>query len=164
MHIRKTLIPIFAIFLFLMTSCQGSKTAAVVTTATPGSPQIDLENYHVPDQIPQPVAGKGSVIGQLDSPDPKMLLGFIVYLGDVVKVQDKYGGFLDNTKAPSTMVDSHNGKFLFMNVTPGTYTLIIYEVGIGGKVYLDSNGSAMLVKVEAGKIQDLGKIPFNPNE
>jgi hypothetical protein len=84
-----------------------------------------------------------------------------VYLGNLVIVdKDHYGGFLDASKAPSTIIDSTNGKFYFKDIKPGKYSLIIYDLGNAGKAYTDTNGSVVLIQVESGKILDMGKIEY----
>lgn len=145
----------FFLFLIIILSSGCGGTSAENPIKLPEGSTISI-----PEVIPSPVPGKGTVIGQIEAANPKRLVGLLVYLGRVVAVEDKYGGFLDTNTAPVAFVDGESGKFYFADVEPGEYTLILYEVEVGGKVYLDSAGSAVLISVAPDKVLDLGTIQF----
>lgn len=85
--------------------------------------------------------------------------GLMLYLGDIfVDSSGFVGGFLDASKAPVADYNSVNGNFIFSDIKPGTYSLIIYEVVLGGKAYTDSEGNIVSIEVKDGEITDLGKI------
>lgn len=160
---KKNLYTFLAIgILFFLAGCQKVDVPTEKKTPISLTPTMHaLEAYRVPDPLPQPSSGNGSVTGQFSVADPKEMMGIIVYLGDLVVADPShYGGFLDTSRAPSTIVDSSNGKIFFKDVKPGKYCLIIYDLGEGGKAYTDSNGSVVMVQVEAGKILDLGKLEY----
>lgn len=113
------------------------------------------------DVIPTQDSTKGTVTGKIITSSSDERIGLIIYLGDViVDPKGNTGGFLDKTRAPSTLLDSDNGVFTISNVPPGQYSLIIYEVVAGGRVYTDDKGNVAIIKVEPGKTVDLGDIDF----
>lgn len=144
------------LLLVLLTACSAAPAQTPSSTPTAEPPQRT-----VPDKIPQPASGKGSVVGVLETENKQNLIGLIVYLGEAIKVDENLtGGFLDTSKAPSTMPDGATGKFYFADVAPGLYTLIFYEVGIGGRAYQDASGNVMTIEVKADQIKDIGAIPL----
>jgi hypothetical protein len=173
--VKKRVYLVLLILLVLAAGCQagsGVVVAPPVNTATPNSvvapennPEDSLDTYRVPASIPQPAPGTGTITGQIDTSNLKDLRGLLIYLGELIVVDETHlGGYLDTTDAPSTIVDLSNGKFYFKDVIPGEYSLIFYEIGIGGKALTDDTGSVMPILIEENKITDLGKLKFEPGE
>lgn len=149
-------LPIIIVCLSLTGCSINGKTETVVTPIAD-----ELINFEVPEPIPQPIPGKGSVTGQILTNNSQELVGLIVYLGELIQLpENKYGAYLDTKSAPSSLISIENGKFYFKDVEPGIYSLIIYEVMMGGKVYQDTNGSAIPIEVNEGEITNTGKIEF----
>lgn len=140
------------IFVFL-TACSASNTPA----ATPDE-STELPIITFPDKIPQPLAGKGSVVVKLDPSTPKDLIGLEVFLGEAIKVDNYTGGYLDPKKAPHSFIEFSTGRAYFPDVPPGTYTLIVYEVMMGGIAYQDASGNVMTFEVVEDQILDLGTL------
>lgn len=114
------------------------------------------------DQTPTEDITKGTVTGRLITDVPQDRNGLIVYLGDIIlDSKGGVGGFLDKQKAPSGIVSGDTGVFTIKNVPPGQYSLIVYEVVLGGRAYTDDKGNVVIVKVEPGKTVDLGDILFS---
>lgn len=114
------------------------------------------------DQTPTQDITKGTVTGRIITDVPQDRNGLIVYLGDIIlDSKGGVGGFLDKQKAPSSIVNGDTGVFTIMNVPPGQYSLIVYEVVLGGRAYTDEKGNVVIVKVEPGKTVDLGDILFS---
>lgn len=114
------------------------------------------------DQTPTQDITKGTVTGRIITDVPQDRNGLIVYLGDIIlDSKGGVGGFLDKQKAPSGIVNGDTGVFTIMNVPPGQYSLIVYEVVLGGRAYTDEKGNVVIVKVEPGKTVDLGDILFS---
>lgn len=109
-----------------------------------------------------PSPGFGAVKGIIKTKDLKDLNGLIVYLGDIIQMGEGFrGGFLDPNKAPYALIDPHTGIFFINNVRPGTYSLIIYEVVAGGKIYQDVDGNAIEIQVKQNELTDLGVIEID---
>jgi hypothetical protein len=153
---RDLLLILCIVCLAALPACQGTAPVA----ATP-LPSVTPTVAGVPDKIPSPAAGKGSVVGQLKGSKPESVIGLLVYLGGIVLIgENMTGGVLDTSKAPSTLVDAASGKFYFRDVEPGKYSLIIYDVGMGGSAYQDSSGNVYVVEVKPDSVIDLGAIPL----
>ncbi|MBP7509542.1 MAG: hypothetical protein KA807_17145 [Prolixibacteraceae bacterium] len=153
---KKQLLPIIIVCLSL-TGCANNGKIETVVTPTAN----ELIEFEVPEPIPQPISGKGSVTGQILTDNSQELVGLIVYLGELIQLpENTYGAYLDTKSAPSSLISIENGKFYFKDVEPGIYSLIIYEVMMGGKVYQDTNGSAIPIEVNEGEITNVGKIEF----
>jgi hypothetical protein len=164
MKVKKAHSLLFMLIVMLISGCQQTNISVDKNPVKSSTPTAHVfETYQVPEKIPQPVDGKGSVVGQLETGNLEELTGIIVYLGDLVIVDEtRYGGFLNSAKAPSTLVDITSGKFLFRDIDPGKYSLIIYEVGLGGRAYTDVNGDIVILQVEAGKILEVGRMKYQP--
>ncbi|MHB0988691.1 MAG: peptidase associated/transthyretin-like domain-containing protein [Bellilinea sp.] len=151
---------ILLIFILLSSCTQLSKTKISDNLITD-----PIDDFKVPERIPQPLVGKGSVIGQIYSKKPQDIRGSIVYLGELVVLPDNmYGSFLNTDNAPSSLIAVTDGKFYIHDVRPGLYSLIIYEVMMGGKVYQNTTGSAIPIEVVADRITDVGVVDFPLNE
>ena len=145
--------------IFLATVVQSAKE----TETIPIPDQFTA--FKLPDPIPSPESGKGSVVGQITTSNTQDLLGLLVYLGELINLPDNmYGAYLDTKTSPSSLISLEDGKFYIKDVDPGMYSLIVYEVVMGGRVYQDSNGSAIPIKVIDGEITDIGEIEFNLSE
>lgn len=158
---KKTITKIFLILSLTLSSCtfQNIKESEI------GSIPDQKESFIVPDPIPQPQTGKGSVIGKISTDNSQDLVGLIIYLGELIQLPDNmYGAYLDTKKSPFSQISLNDGTFYLKDVEPGIYSLIIYEVMMGGKVYQDSNGSVIPIKVVDGKITDVGEIKFSFSE
>lgn len=155
---RINIISVILIASVLLSSCSFQRTNGTEGTQIPNQ----ASEYKVPNPIPQPQIGKGSVVGQIITNNPQDLIGLIIYLGELIQLpENMYGAYLDAKTAPSSLISIEDGKFYLGDVEPGIYSLIIYEVMAGGKVYQDSNGSAIPVSVVDGEITDIGTIEFN---
>ena len=104
----------------------------------------------------------GAVKGIIQTEEPTDRIGLILYLGQIISDSNgMYGGYLNPEIAPVAIYDSNNGEFVFVDIEPGEYSLIIHEVVFGGQAYMDETGSVEIITVEQGLITDLGIIPFN---
>lgn len=136
----------------VFTGCSGA-----VRSEVPQNPQVSLT-----EPTPTEDVSKGIVTGRIITDNPVDRNGLIVYLGDVfVDSKGFVGGFLDKQRAPSGIVNGEDGLFTINNVPPGQYSLIVYEVVLGGKAYQDDKGNVVIIKVEPGKTTDLGDITFS---
>lgn len=136
--------------LLLITSCGPS---ALINSDFPSILTEDTRKQS------SPINGFGHVVGKIESSEVENRTGLMLYLGDIfVDSSGFVGGFLDASKAPVADYNSVNGNFIFSDIKPGTYSLIIYEVVLGGKAYTDSEGNIVSIEVKDGEITDLGKI------
>jgi len=154
----KSVLAYFFIVGLILSSCSAKgSNSRILPTATSSDPANEIK---IPEVIPQPITGTGSVIGKVSFTTSEELIGVIIYLGDVIQIDENLtGGYLDVSTAPHTMIETSTGRFLFKDITPGKYSIIIYEVGLGGKAYQDASGNVMVVEVKEGIITDVGSIP-----
>lgn len=136
-----------------LVACGGNQ----VSVPTPDS-SSQLPAISFPEKIPQPSAGTGSVVVTITPSKPEDLIGLEVFLGEAIKVEDYTGGFLDPSKAPHSFIENSTGRAYFPDIEPGTYTLIVYEVAMGGIAYQDESGNVMTFEVEPDQILDLGAL------
>jgi len=83
-----------------------------------------------------------------------------VYLGEVLLANGTPAlASLDKQTAPSTLIQP-NGRFVFVNVPPGTYSLIV-DMVIHTIILRDpATGGDILVDVKEGETIDLGTLTF----
>jgi hypothetical protein len=88
-----------------------------------------------------------------DSPE-----GMPVYLGEVLLANGTPAlASLDKQTAPKTLIGS-DGRFVFINVPPGTYSLIV-DMVIRTVIVLDpETGGDILIEVKEGETVDLGSL------
>lgn len=172
----------FGFFLFLVLIIGGCtvdgqriNTTNDVSTAYPGSTLSGSSSYPAPNNdpekivetyfpekinVPEPKLGFGNAIGILlvEGSDQPYLGGLL--LGEVL--------YSDSTEAPPLIQFSEEtsiralmdqtGLFLFTDVPPGEYGIIIWSP-TGGTLLTDiKTGEMVKVTVIANKITDLGKI------
>lgn len=140
-------------------------TSSIDYSGGPGYPVPETTPYFstLPDAliIPTPEAGKGNVIGQALSPGP----GGEPYYGSLYLARtidsDKQGfppivAFSEATD-PNAVQDK-TGKFLFANVEPGTYALLIWSPVAGTVIQKPDSEDYLLLTVKEGETLDLGII------
>jgi len=149
--------------MFLLVGCAPAEATAVPTLIA--APSQKVFEFRVPDVLPTPSTGKGSVFGTMVTDDIIDLRGFIVYLGGLAVVSDgQYAGILDEDRAPFTYIDTMNGKFFINDVDPGQYSLILYDIGFGGRAYMDESGSVYVIEVVANQQTNLDEIFIDLSE
>ncbi len=142
---------IFIFLLLLLTNCSDNPAGSgnEINDTSPHSMElITSEEF-------------GAITGTLITEESTDRIGLILYLGQIIKDSNGVnGGFLDPEIAPVAIYDADSGKFVFIDVKPGDYSLIIHEVVIGGKAYMDETGEVKLISVKPGEITDLSEIQF----
>lgn len=108
---------------------------------------------------PTPAAGRAVVFGRLVAGPSGKPIGVTAFLGDVIMVEGRPGGYLNRSTAPFTLVDSDNGRFVLKDVVPGDYTLIFSEPERASRAY-STNGEVNVLKIGANQVLDLGDIPY----
>jgi len=114
--------------------------------------------------VPTPCAGFGAVVGQLLTPGPggEPYLATL-YLGRAVPPsQPDYPpviAFSEDTH-PQAVQDADTGVFVFTDVLPGTYALVIWTPVANTVVQDPETEATLLFEVTAGEISDLGVVPI----
>jgi len=155
----RMLLPLLLVF--LLVGCQSPTTEVSTQPEAENSTGPVFPEVEIPNPVPDPEKGKSNVVGKIIGPDPVENIGLILYLGDLIQVnEDEIGGFLDQSKAPRALFDPKSGQFVFQNVEPGKYSLILYQVELGGQAYLAPNGSVQIIEARVDETVDLGDITY----
>jgi hypothetical protein len=163
MPIRNIVIKLLAPCLFLAICVMGCNSGRM---PQPGNPYPSNNPVSAPPSvssfpsvIPTPLETKGTIIGQLKNNIPSTSLeGLSLYLGTLLPLSPgpDYLINLDLKNAPSTQI-REDGKFIFSNVTPGQYALVLWTPRDSPFVQDPNNPEKeLIVNVEPGKIIDIG--------
>jgi len=114
--------------------------------------------------IPEPSADTAIVYGQLTANDGtgRSFLAGDVYLAPVIYSQGEMEipfVSLDIDNDPKASQRTKNHQFLFVDVAPGTYGIVIHTP-VNDYVVLDDVEGFRYVEVSAGDVIDLGVIPI----
>jgi hypothetical protein len=112
-----------------------------------------------PSVIPTPFETKGTIVGQLKGKIPGTSPeGLVLYLGTLLPLTPgpDYLINLDTKNAPSTQLHA-DGKFIFSNIAPGQYVLILWTPR-DSLFVADPNDPVreLIVSIEPGKITNIG--------
>jgi len=167
----KALVCLVAISVAIMVSCKGpsvsTSVSPLVTISTPASiispldsptgGSSDEEPTASPQVVPDPSVA--AMTGQIIStPTSQPVANTLVRLAKVFwDEQHKDGAYVLNTaNSPTTLTDD-NGFFVFENLEPADYVMVIGEMP-RDHIVSNSDGSAKVVMTERGKVADVGKI------
>ncbi len=144
-------------------------TVPVGISAYPGPEGTAAETSQLPTMVPvldvpSPASGLGVVTGFLlvGGEGGQPYFGNAVYLGHALAPSDP--AFppmisLSETEDPLAVMDQ-TGRFLFVDVEPGTYGLMLWSPVGSAPMQDPVTGTYMLIEVKAGETVDLGVIPI----
>lgn len=159
----KRLVPVFAVVLLL--GCASHPTPGISPLASSSSSPLAAAESPIatPTQaaaeyvIPTPVDGGAVVTGLLAVENSnEMMAGVKLYLGDHIGSTDDtplYG--FDPSVAPAAVVDEY-GRFLFTDVPPGRYVMIVWNSATPVLAEDPSSGLPLDITLESGQVLDLG--------
>jgi len=151
----------------LLSACLGQSASHVLSPLAIESPFYEASRVFTPTlthiPIPTPSSGRGVVVGRLVTNAPDSLIGLSIFLGDVIVINEHaHAAFLNRQQAPIGRLDTTSGWFVFTDVDPGLYALIISEPEVGSWVYMNPEGDIIVIEVLANEVTNLGEVPFNP--
>ena len=151
---------IISILLVLLAGCSNKP----ITQATISSQGETVEPTATPTKtIPTPAMGVGVVTGTmlLNSASPEPAYPVLLVLAEVIEIDGKpmVAGF-DRSTAPSTLTD-RNGIFIFADVKPGKYALVVDRIMDAFLLNNPSDGGDLLFDVKSGEITDAGTLTFD---
>jgi hypothetical protein len=161
----KTIKPFLALILLLLTTMMTIACRTPVVTPAP-APELAVQPTPaelVPFVAPTPASGLGTVTGRMvmtDPPDEPYLTG--LYLGSTIYAAE--GGdspplvSFSETDSPKAVQDPETGQFIFTNIQPGEYALIIWTPVFSMIVIDPATGEEVFFHVEGDQITDLGTI------
>jgi hypothetical protein len=140
----------------------------------PGSNELTVPPHTAPEafSMPEPAKEKAVITGLLyhkpdDGSDYRSLPNTVIFLGKVIQANDGIHriGSLNKDEDPSYTTHA-DGRFVFTDVEPGTFTLFLYD-GLGVYVIKDPNTNTdILLTLNIGDAIDLGiiKVDFQVNK
>ena len=148
------------LFLFVLaTACCRSKT-----TPTPPPPGVSAALTTTPNLItviPTPASDYCTITGVLlVEPGPKPVASTLLALGGVVENNGTPMLASLEATSPRALTDI-NGRFVFTNIPPGKYTLILDKVFESYLLNHPKDQSDLLIIPEAGQVFDLGNLVYS---
>jgi hypothetical protein len=167
--------------LLLVTGCGGTPTAGLdqtnqtpppatqplPATDEPGTPEGEaMQSPLSPPAVElpwdaAPAEGKAIVRGQIEVLEPGVLLGEL-FLASAVPTTNPEVDLLelDHDNSPSALLDRTTGRFMFLNVEPGKYGLVVWEPMSSAPVPDPETGETLFFEFSAGEVKDLGTLRF----
>ena len=141
---------LWAALLLVLTGCGGS----------PPQPQLQINH----PAIPTPSTGMSILFGQVvGSNSNTPIKKTPIYLAQIHwDAEHKNAAYaFDISRGPATTTDQ-NGFFVFTELPPNEYALIVGDFYGRNDVVRESNGNARIYQPEAGKSVDVGVVQVNP--
>jgi hypothetical protein len=132
--------------------------------APAASPLAQGTVMHSPLSIPKPKDDAGVVVGKLITSDDANNLPYLstIYLARTVNPKQQgyppLVAFSEETDPKAIQDDS--GQFLFTDVPPGAYALIIWTPISSNVVQNPETKENLIFEVKAGELTDLGVVPI----
>jgi hypothetical protein len=108
-------------------------------------------------KVVKPEADKTTLTGQLLFEAGGPMVNTVVRLGEVYREGEKGAYIMDQGRSPVAATDA-NGYFVFENVPPNEYVVIIQQTEGVYTVVNDKEGKPKVWKAEAGKVLDVGSL------
>jgi uncharacterized GH25 family protein len=124
------------------------------------SSQATQSPQPTPTELPQPEAGKASLIGQVIK-NGKPYSNATVRLAEIFRGADNEAAFALNEAASPSTISDEEGYYVFSNTTPGEYVIIVGSLNTNYQIDSDSNSVAVIRKLEPDKILNVEIINVN---
>lgn len=154
---------------FFLGACSKTPTPSPVPptpTPQPPLPVTTVAPTVTPFVLPAPAEGKGNVHGLLDPSGATVPLQETeLYLGDIFwsEKRDFSVYYFDRSVHPrARWLNPTTGEFLFEDVSPGEYVLILWWDLSSYVAVRDLSGKAIQLKVVPGQTLELGVIVSGP--
>jgi hypothetical protein len=160
---------------FLVAACGGTGTAAPGTgvggevtsspletpAGTTAESPLPTPGPGLPDWDARPASGTANLRGSLVLTEQSILLGEL-FLARAMPTDNPevYLLELDEKTAPRAMIDRATGQFLFTNVEPGTYGLIVWEPMSSAAVNDPETGQTLYIQLTSDEVTDVGTLTF----
>jgi hypothetical protein len=166
---KTTALALFLVLVLVLSSCHHSTlvtSTSVITTPSVGTQSFDspiatstkspADTYLQVTPLPSVAVMTGQIVS-FSTGQP--LTSMPVHLAKVFWNEENTDGayVLNNAQSPSTATDS-KGFFVFKNLEPADYVLVVGEIPEGNTIVSNPDGSAKVFVAKKGKITDLGKI------
>lgn len=147
----------------IITPTQFSENSAYPEPGGGTSPS-NIDSKYLVDQltVEKPGNGNGAVTGQLlDGGDETQPYLTTLYLASTTSANSADQQPVVNFSIkndPIATEEISTGRFLFTDITPGQYALVV-STGAETFIILDGSGKTLLLDVKSNEITDLGVIP-----
>jgi hypothetical protein len=120
------------------------------------APALGLPNWDA-----EPAAGKSILRGQIEFRESTTVLGEL-YLVKAVPTSDPNIDLLelDEERSPRAVIDRSTGKFIFVDVEPGKYSLLAWEPMSSVPLNDPSTDETLFFELVADQVLDIGTLPF----
>ncbi len=146
-------------------SATGQNTSPVATPSPQVSQSIASSPLSTPKETPESQPGTGTVVGVLllkAGNESTPVANQILYLAEVIKNEQGEDSFaaMDRTNSPKAITDNQ-GHFLFVNVPPGNYGLVLDTISNSYLLLQPGSEEAVLVSATADSTIDLGTLEYD---
>jgi hypothetical protein len=152
---------IISIIVILLAGCQATPSVEAEATPLVSAGEAEATPQPVePTQAGQPETGKATVTGKVFSLKTNApLANMVVRLAEVHREGERGAFLLDTAFSPGDITDEQ-GYFIFENVEPGEFVLVVGDVEVykGYVIIPESSGKPRVYEFEADKIQDVGEL------
>jgi hypothetical protein len=127
------------------------------------APQVSSPTAELPEllEIPEPGEESGIVTGQLLSPGPggTPYIGALYLANTIPSDQEGFPPIVSlSDQTDPLAVQDQTGRFLFTDITPGTYALVLWNPVASTVIEEPGTNEYMVFEVQPGEVTDLGII------
>jgi hypothetical protein len=127
------------------------------------APQVSSPTAELPEvlEIPEPGEDSGIVTGQLLSPGPggTPYIGALYLANTIPSDQEGFPPIVSlSDQTDPLAVQDQTGRFLFTEITPGTYALVLWNPVASTVIEEPGTNEYMIFEVQPGEVTDLGII------
>lgn len=139
--------------------------AAQSPLATPAGPAasspVPTPGPGLADWDAQPAAGTANLRGRIEITEPTVLLGEL-FLAKAMPTSNPDIDLLElsEKEAPRALIDRTTGEFLFVDIEPGKYGLIVWEPMRSAPVNDPETKETLFIQLSADQVTDIGTLYF----
>jgi hypothetical protein len=113
----------------------------------------------LPDWDAEPASGKAVLRGRIEKTSPNILLGEL-FLAEAVPTSNPDIDLLqlDEERSPRASINRGTGEFIFRNIEPGKYGLIVWEPMNSTPVNDPATGHTFFIEIRADQVADVGTL------
>ncbi|MBN1876810.1 MAG: DUF2012 domain-containing protein [Anaerolineae bacterium] len=161
MQIRRTL-PILMVLVLVVSGCNGAPTPQVTLSPLSSGQSVSMiptPTLSTPFVLPLPSEGL-SVIGGVfvDLQTQRAPLEGVLYLGEMLSLDTGLPVVSLDQKTAFYAIPAENGEFVFQDVPPGSYGLILVSPDYSFLIDDPKGEGSLLLIVEAGETLNLGRL------
>lgn len=133
--------------------------------ATPGgaaaSSPVPTPGPGLADWDAQPAVGTANLRGRIEITEPTVLLGEL-FLARAMPTSNPDIDLLElsEKEAPRALIDRTTGEFLFVDVEPGKYGLIVWEPMRSAPINDPETKETLFIQLSADQVTDIGALYF----